>query len=161
MFKRLIWIIDGFLRRGIRPTKDEYFLAMAKLASTRRTCARRGVGCVLVDENGFVLATGYNGVPSGFKHCNEGHECPSADAPSGTSLSGCYATHAEINALAQCRDHKAIHTVYTTLSPCDSCVKALLSTGAKRLVFLEEYPHPVSRHLWEVLGGREWVHHKS
>lgn len=53
-----------------RPTKDTYFLRMAELAATRATCLRRQAGCVLVDRFGHVLATGYNGRPAGFEHCN-------------------------------------------------------------------------------------------
>ena len=49
---------------------DEYFLNMAKLAALRSTCKRRQVGCILVDSNNHVAATGYNGVPKGFKHCS-------------------------------------------------------------------------------------------
>ena len=52
-----------------RPNKTTYFLAMAKLVSTRGTCARRRVGCVLVDKYGLVLATGYNGNGRGQGHC--------------------------------------------------------------------------------------------
>lgn len=55
----------------MRPTKDEYFLQMATLVASRATCFRRAVGCVLVNERGHVLATGYNGVAAGQPHCNE------------------------------------------------------------------------------------------
>lgn len=54
-----------------RPDLDLYFMRMARLAATRSTCLRRAVGCVLVDDGGKVLATGYNGVASGERHCNE------------------------------------------------------------------------------------------
>lgn len=53
-----------------RPTKDEYFIAMARLAASRATCLRRRVGCVLVNARGHVLATGYNGPPAGDAHCD-------------------------------------------------------------------------------------------
>lgn len=55
----------------MRPTKDEYLMQLARVAATRTTCVRRGVGCVLADERGHVLAIGYNGVASGLPHCNE------------------------------------------------------------------------------------------
>lgn len=55
----------------MRPTKDEYFLRMSELVATRATCFRRAVGCVLTNERGHVLATGYNGVAAGRPHCNE------------------------------------------------------------------------------------------
>ncbi len=55
----------------MRLTKDEYLMRLAKVAATRTTCIRRGVGCVLADERGHVLAIGYNGVAAGLPHCNE------------------------------------------------------------------------------------------
>ena len=53
-----------------RPNWDEYFMEMAELARTRTTCLRRGVGAVIVKDN-RVMATGYNGAPSGVRHCEE------------------------------------------------------------------------------------------
>ena len=52
-----------------RLSNDEYFLEIANTVSQRGTCARRKVGCVLVDSANHIVATGYNGVPSGFIHC--------------------------------------------------------------------------------------------
>ncbi|MBP5749413.1 MAG: cytidine deaminase, partial [Firmicutes bacterium] len=53
-----------------RPSWDEYFMEMAELARKRSTCLRRGVGAVIVKDN-RVIATGYNGVPRGIRHCGE------------------------------------------------------------------------------------------
>ena len=33
------------------------------------TCLRRQVGAVIVDANNHIKSTGYNGIPSGLKHC--------------------------------------------------------------------------------------------
>lgn len=53
----------GDLEREIyRPTWDEYFMLLAKLASTRSTCLAFPVGAVIVKDR-QVLATGYNGAP--------------------------------------------------------------------------------------------------
>jgi len=82
-----------------RPTQDEYFLKMAELVSTRATCARRKVGCVLVNSRKHILATGYNGVASGMPHCID-EPCPGANYPSGEGLDKCEAIHAEQNAFA-------------------------------------------------------------
>lgn len=143
---------------------------MAELVATRATCKRRAVGCVLVDENNHVLSTGYNGVAKGLPHCNEvttvlpvskpehwqrdkvllyGHACPGADSPSGIDLHLCQAIHAEQNALVQCRDVSKVRTVYCTASPCVSCMRLILGTGAKHIVFRKEYPHVESRQLAE------------
>jgi dCMP deaminase len=137
----------------MRPSRDEMFMVMAMTAATRGTCARRRVGCILVNERGHVLATGYNGVASGIPHCID-RPCPGAHQESGSGLELCEALHAEQNALLQCRDCWDIHTCYTTVSPCITCLKLLLNTSCKRIVFAEEYPH--SHHLW-LKSGREWV----
>ena len=53
----------------MRPPWDEYFLLIAKLASTRSTCNSRLTGAVLVKDK-QILATGYNGsMPGGAPHC--------------------------------------------------------------------------------------------
>ena len=51
-----------------RPSWDEYFLMIAKLAATRSTCLAFPVGAVIVKDR-QVLATGYNGSPSGSANC--------------------------------------------------------------------------------------------
>lgn len=133
-----------------RPSWDQHFIGIAREVAKMGTCARRQVGCVLVDKKNFMLSTGMNGMPPGWDHCrdNPGHECPGADAKSGADLDLCYANHAEINALIHCPDVSRIHAVYTTVNPCISCIKALLYTGARRIVFEEVYPHQESRKLW-------------
>lgn len=159
-----------------RPTKDQWGLQLAWVTSMRSTCLRRSVGCVLVNKRGHILATGYNGVAAGAKHCNEPqdtnvaayrkamgvdpfpfpHACPGATSPSGTNLDGCQAIHAEQNALLQCRDVWEIETCYTTTAPCMTCVKLLLNTSCQRIMFSEEYPHTEAAGLW-VNAGRDWI----
>lgn len=165
----------------MRPDKDSWAMALAVVTAQRATCARRSVGAVLLNECGHVIATGYNGVAAGQPHCNEvveqgtdyedwgggvkaptkfikvmPHACSGACSTSGTNLDGCEAIHAEQNALIQCRDAYSIHTAYVTASPCMTCVKLLMNTSCKRIVFLEEYPHSSSKELWE-RSGREWI----
>ena len=140
-----------------RPTKDRWGLNLADVVSTRATCLRRSVGCVLVDARGRVLATGFNGVAAGLPHCSEGHPCAGASCPSGTGLDLCEAIHAEANALLQCRDVDAITTAYVTVSPCVTCTKLLLSTGCQRIVASKPYAHDqAARQLWE-RAGRRWL----
>lgn len=140
-----------------RPERDEYFMAMAILAATRTTCHRRAVGCIITNSHGHVLSTGYNGVARDTPHCKGGQLCSGANAPSGKNLDGCKAIHAEQNALLQCSDVEDIETVYVTASPCLTCVKLLLNTSCKRIVFSEKYPHTEAKNLWTETG-REWIH---
>lgn len=51
------------------------------LTASRTTCLRRGVGAVLLNERGHVLATGYNGVAAGQPHCNENRIVHFASVP--------------------------------------------------------------------------------
>lgn len=142
-----------------RLSSDEYFLAMAVLVSLRGTCARRKVGCVLVDEGKRVLATGYNGVAKGVPHCLD-RPCSSAKSASGTNLVNCGAVHAEQNALLQCKNVDDIRTIYCTASPCDSCIKLFLNTDAERIVFLEPYQELQPMKLWTQMG-RDYEHFYS
>ena len=137
-----------------RQPADFYFLRMALLVSERGTCVRRKVGCILVNKKNHVLATGYNGNPSGFIHCLD-NPCKGANSKSGKDLDKCEAIHAEQNALLQCKDVYDIDTVYCTVSPCIHCVKLLLNTSAKKIVFGEKYIHKEAERLW-ILGGRDW-----
>lgn len=150
---------------------DQWGLQLALTTAQRATCCRRSVGCVLVDMSNHVLATGYNGVASGVPHCNERNPefirgdsdkskypnaCSGAFAESGTNLDGCDAIHAEQNALLQCSDVSKIVTCYCTASPCLTCVKLLMNTGCRRIVFIEKYPHSRAEEMWRDNDG-EWI----
>ena len=65
------------------------------------------------------------------------------------------AIHAEQNALLQCKDVHEIDRVYCTLSPCIHCVKLLLNTSARHILFCEEYIHQDAKRLWKD-SNREW-----
>lgn len=140
---------------SLRPNRDSYFLQMTALVASRATCARRQVGCVLVNEEGHVLSTGFNGVHRGAIHCID-TPCAGAHLPSGQGLSVCEAIHAEQNALLQCRNINEIHTAYVTASPCISCMRLLANTSVKRIVFSERYPHVESERI-AAARGIEWI----
>jgi dCMP deaminase len=146
-----------------RICRHQWALKLALVTAQRSTCLRRRVGCVLLDVNGFVLSTGYNGVASGVDHCNEPrystaadgsmqldypYRCPGASSASGTNLDGCHAIHAEQNALIQVRDHTKIDACYVTHSPCIHCVKMLMNTWCSSIYFVHEYPHQEAKDLW-------------
>lgn len=134
-----------------RPTIDVYMMGIAMMAASRATCSRRAVGCVLTNKLHHIIATGYNGVPRGMVHCGV-KPCPGANAPSGQSLDACMATHAEQNALLQCKNVEEIETAYVTAQPCITCTKLLLNTGCKTIVYLEPYPHEKAVTLWRESG---------
>lgn len=130
-----------------RTTRYEWLMEIAQATAKRGSCARRQVGCVLVNERYEVLATGYNGGPRGFPHCID-FPCAGAHERSGEGLDLCEAIHAEQNALLQCRDVNSIYLCVCTAEPCIHCVKLLLNTGCQRVVFNESYPGNAKK-MWE------------
>jgi len=125
-----------------RPTWDSYFMNMAKLVSKRSTCLRRKVGAVLVN-NHRILATGYNGAPTGLKHCEDvGCIRQKNNVPSGEKHELCRAVHAEQNAIIQCAYHGVSSKdsiLYVTCFPCTICAKMLINAGVKRICYESDY----------------------
>lgn len=122
----------------LRPTWDEYFLMLAKLAATRSTCLAFPVGSVIV-KNKQVVATGYNGSPSGSAHCTaQGYCYPGLSSCDASKTLPSRAVHAEANAIAQAAKH-GISTegasIYVTLEPCLSCLKLIISAGIKEVFY--------------------------
>lgn len=126
-----------------RPSWDEYFLEVAKLVARRATCLRRSVGAVIVKDK-RILATGYNGAPSGLKHCVDiGCLRQRLNIPSGERHELCRALHAEQNALIQASLYGISvkgSTIYATCQPCVICAKMLINAGIKEIVISEGYP---------------------
>ena len=135
-----------------RPSWDEYFLEVAALVSKRATCLRRRVGAVLVKDK-KILATGYNGAPSGLKHCIDiGCLREKLKIPSGQRHELCRGLHAEQNVLLQAALH-GISTknsvLYITNQPCIICVKMLINGGIKEIVTSGDYPDKLARDFLE------------
>lgn len=142
-----------------RPTQDEYFMQLARVAATRSNCYRRQVGCVMIDSYNRVISTGYNGVPAGYPHCKIG-ECPREYIIPGEELGLCLAAHAEINAIIQCPNTRDIWKIYVTDSPCLQCTVALLNTPCHWIIFDKEYPGIESEIAWKKLK-RKWVSYET
>ena len=137
---------DGFLHsmktKLKRPDWDTYFIKVAHLVSQRSTCLRRNVGAVLVKDR-RILATGYNGAPSGLKHCEEvGCLREKLAVPSGQRHELCRGLHAEQNVLLQA----ALHGVsvrgailYITNAPCSICSKMIINAGIDQIIYEDSY----------------------
>jgi dCMP deaminase len=113
---------------------NQYFLDIAKAVSTRATCDRLHVGCVIT-RNKHILATGCNGALPGEDHCDDvGHLMVEGH---------CKRTvHAEVNAVAQAAQEGTSlrdSTAYLTHSPCLDCFKVLVTAGIQIIWFGEPY----------------------
>jgi dCMP deaminase len=113
-----------------RPSWDDYFMAMTRIVATRSSCDRLSVGAILVKQN-RIIATGYNGAPSGRPNCLEvGHLLEEGH---------CVRTiHAEHNAILQVAVLQGSSTeggtLYATYNPCIHCAKYIVTAGIKRVV---------------------------
>jgi len=138
-----------------RPSWNNYFSDITDLVAKRSTCLRRQVGAVLV-KGKRILATGYNGAPSGMKHCAEiGCLRESANVPSGERHELCRALHAEQNVIVQAAYHGiaiAGATLYCTNFPCVICAKMLINAGIKKIYYKEGYPDPLSSEMLKASG---------
>ncbi len=126
-----------------RPSWDEYFLEAAYLVAKRSTCLRRKVGAVLV-KGKRILATGYNGAPSGIKHCEvTGCLREQLKVPSGERHELCRGLHAEQNVILQAALYGVSvegSTLYITNAPCSICAKMIINAGIKEIVYSDSYP---------------------
>lgn len=139
----------------MRPGWDEYFMRIAFLVAERSTCLRRRVGAVVVKDR-RILATGYNGAPSGIRHCEEtGCLREQLGIPSGQRHELCRGLHAEQNAIIQAALHGVSlkgAVMYITTQPCIICTKMLINAGIKEIVISEGYPDKLAREFLDEAG---------
>ncbi len=156
LHRRLDERARGWLMSVTRPSWDEYFMKIARIASLRSNCMKRKVAAVVVKDR-RIISTGYNGTPRGTKNCNEGG-CPRCNsmAPSGTQLGECLCSHAEENAIVQAAYHGigvGGSTIYSTFSPCLICTKMIINSGIEEVVYDLDYPlNEVAQGLLEEAG---------
>lgn len=134
---------------------DKRFMQLTETVAQWSSCYQfnRHVGAVIVKDN-RVLATGYNGAPSGIQSCMEKGEClrRKLNIPSGTQHELCFAVHAEQNAVIQAARfgiNICGATLYCTHQPCVICAKIIINAGIKRVVYKEGYPDEFSMQLFK------------
>jgi len=145
----------------------DYYMAIAELTSTLSYAKKLKVGCVIV-KNHKILATGYNGTPSGWDNNCENIEWCSAGGwldsqeieeqwpyegtyldSNGNKMQGRYklvtkssVIHAESNALlkvASSTENTIDSTMFCTHSPCIECSKLIYQSGINNLYYRNSY----------------------
>lgn len=134
---------------------DERFVKLADFVGEWSSCYQenRHVGAVIVKDK-RVLATGYNGAPSGVQSCKDKGEClrKKLQIPSGTRQETCYAVHAEQNAIAQAAKMGVSvdnAVIYVTHQPCTICTKMIINAGIKKVIYKNGYPDDFSKVLFD------------
>ncbi len=138
-----------------RPSWHEYFAGITELVAQRSTCMRRKVGAILV-KNKRILATGYNGAPSGVRHCIEtGCLRDKLNIPSGQRHELCRGLHGEQNAIIQAASHGVSvedSDLYCTNLPCIICSKMIINAGIRNVYYIEGYADELSLEMLEEAG---------
>lgn len=113
-----------------RPTWNEYFKDIVLTTSSRSSCNRLKVGCLIVNDN-RIISQGYNGFLSSHPHTSvviNDHEIATI--------------HAEQNAIIDCakRGVSCNNSIaYITHFPCINCLKLLIQAGIKKIYYINDY----------------------
>jgi dCMP deaminase len=112
---------------------DEYFMGLAILSAQRSKDSNTQVGACIVNEDKKIISVGYNGMPIG---------CIDDDMPweregSFSETKYAYVCHAELNAILNTTSSLKDSTLYVTLFPCNECAKAIIQSGIKKVVYMD------------------------
>jgi len=127
----------------------DYYMKIAEVTAGLSYAKRLQVGAVIVKDN-QILATGYNGMPSGWENvCEYEEEILVSDLEKGNRLekTGQLKTkpevlHAETNAIAkvaQSTESSKDSTLFCTHAPCIECAKLIYQSGIITVYYKHEY----------------------
>lgn len=112
---------------------DEYFMGIATLSSMRSKDPNTRVGACIVNNEKKIISVGYNGMPTG---CSD-DIMPWDREGDFENTKYAYVCHAELNAILNCTASLKNATLYVTLFPCNECAKAIIQSGIKKVIFLD------------------------
>ncbi len=127
----------------MRISRHNMFMEIARVVARRGTCPRLCVGAVVVRDRKHIVSIGYNGAPSGAKHCTE----VGCLIDPGNGVSCIRADHAEYNALREASIALAgvrsdDISLYVTHSPCGQCAEAIVESNVTSVYFETPYRSP-------------------
>lgn len=165
--KELPAFSQSLIKDGKRPSKIDYYLAMAEVASTRGTCLRRRYGSVIVKDD-RIVSTGYAGAPSGRQNCCDIGYCrrEKLNAQRGTMYHLCRSVHSEQNAIINASKEEMLGaTLYLTgvnvadgsivknADCCSMCKRFIINSGISRVIIKD----PEKPEGYRVIDVSEWV----
>lgn len=116
---------------------DQYFMGIAILSSHRSKDPNTGVGSCIVSPENKILSLGYNGAPIGFSD----DIFPWGREGGFLDTKYAYVCHAEMNAILNCPTSLKDSRCYVTLFPCNECAKAIVQSGIKEIIYLNDKYH--------------------
>lgn len=115
-------------------TWDQYFMGIAYLSAKRSKDPNTQVGACIVNSDYRIVGIGYNGFPCG---CND-HDFPWGRDGDFVNSKYAYVVHAELNAILNSQASLKGCVIYVTLFPCHECSKAIIQSGIKEIVYVED-----------------------
>jgi dCMP deaminase len=115
--------------RYVPPTWDEYYMSMVLLVATKSKDTSTKCGSILVDKDNRVLSIGYNAPYRGLPD-----DAFVIERPDKYHIM----LHGEENALLNysgARSDMEGSTMYITGQPCTRCLRMMIQSGVKRLVY--------------------------
>lgn len=113
---------------------DEYFMGVALLSSYRSKDPNTKVGACIVNQNKRIVGIGYNGLPFG---CSD-DSYPWEREGDFLNTKYPYVVHAEPNAILNATSNLDGATIYVSLFPCHECMKLIIQSGIKEIVYLSD-----------------------
>jgi dCMP deaminase len=118
----------------------DYYMKLAELTSTLSSAVKLKVGSVIV-RNNQILATGYNGTPSGWDNQCELEIWNVHDGSSELKTKS-EVIHSESNAIlkvARSTESSDGATMFCTHAPCIDCAKLIYQSGINTLYYRDTY----------------------
>lgn len=126
----------------MKPKFIDYYMKVAELTSTLSYAKRLQVGSVIVKGN-KILATGYNGMPSGWDNECETVEIVEIDEKFSKQLvTKQEVLHSETNAIAKVSastESSEGAAMFCTHAPCINCAKLIYQSGINSLYYRNTY----------------------
>lgn len=141
---------------------DELFMGVARLSAQRSKDPSTQVGTCIVKDN-KIVGVGYNGFPNGLS--DDEFPWTASDDPLNSKYY--YVVHAELNAVLNTTDRSQLigSTMYCTLPPCNECVKAIIQSGIKIIVYDGKWRdkpyHDIARVMIERCGAIDMVRYDT
>jgi dCMP deaminase len=121
--------------------KHDFFLKTTVNLASESKCVSRQVGALIVHDN-RIISTGYNGTPEGHVNCNQIFDKNNFNREEHHKFSEQQEIHAEQNAICFAAKH-GISTndaiMYSSLEPCNNCLKLIKACGIKKVYYLNDY----------------------
>lgn len=138
-----------------RPSKEQYYLNIAKEVVDRSTCMSAQHSAILVKDD-QIISTGYNGAPRKTQDCFERGNClrRKLNVPSGHRYELCRSVHAEQNAIINAAragvsllgadiymySRKVFNGENKKIvsAPCFICKKMIINAGISKFITYDE-----------------------